>query len=160
MTLLPQISARGCSSSIEGGKTPEVPGKSAGAAANTNNNESSRLGDAAQQFEAVFLRQILSSVERAASVQGEKAAGSNLYGSMLVDAVADSISRSGGMGLASMLVHSIQPRLDHSNTSPGSFGKVPGADSGVNGDAVRTYNKAPLTKEPAKVPGQELGGPR
>jgi len=73
--------------------------------------EAKKLDDAARQFEAVFLRQMLSSLERTTSTPAGKEAGSNLYGSMMVDAVADAISRAGGMGLASMLKHSLEPQL-------------------------------------------------
>ena len=160
MTLLPQISARCCSSSMANSNAPEVTGQSGVASANTSKDESKKLGDAARQFEAVFLRQILSSLERAASVQGGKAAGSNLYGSMLVDAVADSISRSGGMGLASMLVKSLGPQLGHVDKSHESLDGVPGADSGVGTGTGRTYNETLTTKEQAAAPGLVSGGPR
>jgi Rod binding domain-containing protein len=74
--------------------------------------ESKRLGDASRQFEAVFLRQMLSCLEKTASVQGGgKDAGSKLYGSMMVDAVADAVSRAGGIGLAAMLKKTLEPQL-------------------------------------------------
>jgi flagellar protein FlgJ len=72
---------------------------------------SKKLLEASRQFEAIFLRQMLSSLERTTSIQGAKAGGSQLYGSMLVDAVADSVSRAGGIGLGSMLVNSLAPRI-------------------------------------------------
>jgi peptidoglycan hydrolase FlgJ len=78
--------------------------------------ESKRLDEAARQFEAVFLRQMLSSLERTLSTKEGKEAGSNLYGSMMVDAVADAVSRAGGIGLASMLTRSLEPQLSHPTT--------------------------------------------
>jgi Rod binding domain-containing protein len=80
--------------------------------------ESKRLDDAARQFEAVFLRQMLSCLERTTSVQGGKEAGSNLYGSMMVDAVADAVSRAGGIGLGTMLAKSVAPQLVHQVAVP------------------------------------------
>jgi len=44
-------------------------------------------------------------------VQGGKDAGSRLYGSMMVDAVADAVSRAGGIGLAAMLKKTLEPQL-------------------------------------------------
>ena len=73
--------------------------------------ESKRLGDASRQFEAVLLRQMLSCLEKTASVQGGKDAGSKLYGSMMVDAVADAVSQAGGIGLAAMLKKTLEPQL-------------------------------------------------
>lgn len=73
--------------------------------------ESKRLNEAARQFEAVFLRQMLSCLEKTTSMQGAKQAGSNLYGSMMVDAVADAVSRAGGIGLAAMLTKTLEPQL-------------------------------------------------
>ena len=160
MTSLPLMPSHACSSSIASCNASEVRGQSAVTSATPNKNESKKLGDAARQFEAVFLRQILSSVERAASVQGGKAAGSNLYGSMLVDAVADSISRSGGMGLASMLVKSLGPQLDQVDKAHGSPEGASGADSAVGKSTGRTYNETPTTKEQAAALGPVPGGPR
>ncbi len=77
----------------------------------TDKATSKKLDDAASQFEAVFLRQMLSSLEKTVSIEGNKGAGTNLYGSMLVDAVADAISRAGGIGIAPMLKNSLEPQL-------------------------------------------------
>jgi flagellar protein FlgJ len=80
-------------------------------ASKVDKSESKRLEDASRQFEAVLLRQMLSSLERTTSTQAGKDAGSNLYGSMVVDAVADAISQAGGLGLASMLKRTLEPQL-------------------------------------------------
>ena len=88
------------------------------AAPKVDKAEAKRLGDAARQFEAVFLRQMLSCLEKTASMQGGKDAGSNLYGSMMVDAVADAVSRAGGIGLGAMLTKSLEPQLGAPNAVP------------------------------------------
>ena len=103
-----------------------TPGQSAPSPASTSIDkaESNKLDEASRQFEAVLLRQMLSSLERVAGTQGSKEAGSNLYGSMMVDAVADAISRAGGIGIASMLKHSLEPQLGQ-GASNGSKAGLP-----------------------------------
>jgi Rod binding domain-containing protein len=73
--------------------------------------ESKRLDDASRQFEAVFLRQMLSCLEKTTSTLGGKDAGSNIYGSMMVDAVADAVSQAGGIGLGAMLKRTLEPQI-------------------------------------------------
>jgi Rod binding domain-containing protein len=78
-----------------------------------------KLVEAAKQFEAVFLRVVMSSLEKAANVGGPTSlnAGQSTYGSMIVDAMSDSISRAGGTGLADELVRSLEPRVNRAAQS-------------------------------------------
>jgi Rod binding domain-containing protein len=64
---------------------------------------------AARDFEAIFLRTLLSSLEKASSVpgQGRLTTGQSTYGSMVVGALADQISSSGGIGLAEIVARSL-----------------------------------------------------
>ncbi len=67
---------------------------------------------AAQEFEQIFVRKMLSSLEKTGRM-GEKSSisgGSDVYSSMVVDALSNSIAASGGIGLADMVVRSIQTR--------------------------------------------------
>ena len=82
----------------------------AGSSSTSAANDKKRLAEASRQFEAIFLRQMLACLERTTSVDGKNVGGSALYGSMLVDAVADSVTRAGGIGLGSLLVKSLQPQ--------------------------------------------------
>ncbi len=59
----------------------------------------------ARQFEAILLRQILSESMKPLLENG---ASGQVYGYLLTDSLADSISQGGGMGLASIL----QSQLD------------------------------------------------
>jgi Rod binding domain-containing protein len=65
---------------------------------------------AAKDFEAIFLRTLLSSLEKTTSAGG---AGGKLntsqstYGSMVVGALADKISGNGGIGLADVIAKSL-----------------------------------------------------
>ena len=56
----------------------------------------------AKEFEGIFLRKMLSSLEKTTSMTG-KAPGSQMYGQMVTDALADAMGRGGGIGLADSL---------------------------------------------------------
>jgi peptidoglycan hydrolase FlgJ len=72
-----------------------------------------RIKKAAQEFEAIFVRQMLKSVEKttAAGAGTQATAGENTYGSMVVGALADSISKAGGLGLADVISASLARTL-------------------------------------------------
>lgn len=56
----------------------------------------------AKEFEGIFLRKMLSSLEKTTSMTG-KAPGAQMYGQMVTDALADAMGRGGGIGLADSL---------------------------------------------------------
>ncbi len=56
----------------------------------------------AKEFEGIFLRKMLSSLEKTTSMTG-KAPGAQMYGQMVTDALADAMGRGGGIGLAESL---------------------------------------------------------
>jgi len=64
---------------------------------------------AAKDFEAIFLRTLLSSLEKTTSISGggKLNTGQSTYGSMVVGALADNISASGGIGLADIVAKSL-----------------------------------------------------
>lgn len=64
---------------------------------------------AAKDFEAIFLRTLLSSLEKTTSVKsgGRLDTGQSTYGSMVVGAMADQISQGGGIGLADIIAKSL-----------------------------------------------------
>ncbi len=64
---------------------------------------------AAKDFEAIFLRTLLSSLEKTTSVKGggKLDTGQSTYGSMVVGAMADQISQGGGIGLAEIVAKSL-----------------------------------------------------
>ncbi len=61
-----------------------------------------RVQKAARDFEAIFVRQMLKPLEKttAAGAGAQAQPGENTYGSMIVGALADAISKAGGLGLA------------------------------------------------------------
>lgn len=90
-------------------------------------SDSTRLHEATSQFEAIFLRQMLSSLEKTASASatGGDSAGGSVYGSMVVNAVADAVAQAGGLGLGRALADSIEARNPTARTQPqaGATGK-------------------------------------
>jgi Rod binding domain-containing protein len=80
---------------------------------------------AAKDFEAIFLRTLLSSLEKATSVSGggKLNTSQSTYGSMVVGALADNISGSGGIGLAEVVARSLS--VQAAQPSPSSGPKPP-----------------------------------
>jgi Rod binding domain-containing protein len=67
---------------------------------------------AAQQFEAMLLKQMLSSLEKATRAGSERgSAGSSQYGSMIVEALSDAVAEAGGIGIGKMMVESVAQRV-------------------------------------------------
>jgi Rod binding domain-containing protein len=64
---------------------------------------------AAKEFEAIFLRTLLSSLEKTTAVSsgGKLNTSQSTYGSMVVGALADNISATGGIGLADIVAKSL-----------------------------------------------------
>jgi Rod binding domain-containing protein len=60
---------------------------------------------AAREFETIFLRSLLGSLEKTTSsgTSGSMKSGQSTYGSMVVGALADSMSGAGGIGLAEVI---------------------------------------------------------
>lgn len=71
--------------------------------------EVARTRRAAQDFEALFVHQILASMRQASVAGGGLLSGSGqkLYQDMMDDEVARAVSRAGGLGLADLLVRDI-----------------------------------------------------
>jgi Rod binding domain-containing protein len=67
---------------------------------------------AAQQFEAMLLKQMLSSLEKATRVGSEHgSAGSSQYGGMIVEALSDAVAQAGGIGVGKLMVESVAQRV-------------------------------------------------
>lgn len=82
-----------------------VEAQSAEPAQQQGPTNSARMAEAARQFEAVLLRRMLSSLEKTTQMQSGK--GGSMYGSMIVDAMADAITSSGGLGMAKVIEDSL-----------------------------------------------------
>lgn len=90
------------------GPISSSPAQVAGAPARTAATDPQLL-KAAKDFESIFVRQMLKSVEKttAAGCGAPAAAGQSTYGSMIVDTLSDSISQGGGLGLADVIAKSM-----------------------------------------------------
>jgi Rod binding domain-containing protein len=75
---------------------------------------------AAKDFEAIFLRTLLSSLEKtmAVSSTGKLNTSQSTYGSMVVGALADQISGTGGVGLADIVAKSLSAHLSSPSAAP------------------------------------------
>ena len=93
-------------------------------AANKNIPETEKVAEASRQFEAVLLRQIFQDIRKPVLDSSEgSSTTTGIYSDMINNQLADSISRSGGIGLA----RSLQTQLGHqvlSSTGPLS-GTIP-----------------------------------
>jgi flagellar protein FlgJ len=63
----------------------------------------------AQQFEAIFLRQLMGSLEKTGGFGGSST-GAGVYKSMMVGALADSTAEGGGIGLADVVFKAMMPQ--------------------------------------------------
>ena len=99
-------------------------------AGNPNVPEREKIAETCRQFEAVLLRQILSEARKPVISDGEEhdPAVDGVYNDMITNQLADSISRSGGFGLAksleSQLTRQVIPHSSHS-TPAGSPAPAP-----------------------------------
>jgi peptidoglycan hydrolase FlgJ len=69
---------------------------------------------AAEQFEAIFLRQLLKGMEKGSGISGEseQGTGGEIYRSMMVGTLADNASAGGGIGLSDLVLQSLLDRND------------------------------------------------
>jgi len=74
---------------------------------------------AAREFEQIFLRKMLSSLEKSGrAASGSSSTGSEVYSSMVVNSLAESISSAGGIGLADVIARAMtQPTAPPASTS-------------------------------------------
>ncbi len=68
---------------------------------------SPEMRQAAQQFEAIFLRQLLGQLGKGLSAGKSSGVAGSVYGSMVVDAVAGAASEGGGIGLSEIILRSM-----------------------------------------------------
>jgi Rod binding domain-containing protein len=64
---------------------------------------------AARDFEAIFLRQLLSSLEKGAGLGGKQESGGQVFRSMMVSALADTAAEGGGIGLSEVILKAMLP---------------------------------------------------
>lgn len=93
-----------------------IDSKTFGASAEKRAQTPEDIKKAAGQFEAIILRQLLTpAIEPLmsgglAGGGGAASGGGGVYGYMLTDTLADSLSKGGGLGLTQMLSRQLTPR--------------------------------------------------
>jgi flagellar protein FlgJ len=115
-------------------------------AGNPNISEGDKVKEAARQFEAVLLRQILGEARKTVITgeQGEDSNETGIYNDMINNQLADSISQSGSFGLAksieSQLVHQSLPQ--HSGPTPAApaAGAAPAASTAAVSKAPKNHH--------------------
>jgi peptidoglycan hydrolase FlgJ len=91
-------------------------------AGNSALTEDQKIGEACKQFEAILLRQFLSEAQKPVfqSEFTDNSAEAGIYQDMITNQLADSMSRSGGVGLA----QSFQRQLTHHHAGEISAGQI------------------------------------
>jgi flagellar protein FlgJ len=64
---------------------------------------------AAREFEAIFIRQLLSSLEKSSGLSGGESSGGAVFRSMMVGALADTAAEGGGIGLSELILKAMMP---------------------------------------------------
>jgi Rod binding domain-containing protein len=114
---------------------------------------------AARDFEAIFLRQLMASLEKSGGLGGDSGGG-QVFRSMMVSALADTASQGGGIGLSEVILkamlppppqgkpdlsaHAAAPAASHAGTSPESVGGDGSARVGSSGWAGSSAEAAGL----------------
>jgi Rod binding domain-containing protein len=88
---------------------------------------------AACDFEAIFLRQLMSSLEKGSGLGGQSSGG-QVFRSMMVGALADTASEGGGIGLRDLILKAMLPPAPQGKPDLASHAAVSGA--AVSGAAV------------------------
>lgn len=97
-----EIAASGSGAGLASGKAELTPAQ----------QQARQAAGAAKQFEAIILRQLLApAIEPLMSngLGGGSNAGGGVYGYMLTDVLAGSLSQAGGLGLSKMLQQQLTP---------------------------------------------------
>ncbi len=73
-------------------------------------SDAEKVAEVSRQFEAVLLRQILADATKNMfkTVEGSDSATNGIYQDMVTNSLADSMSKSGGLGLARVLAKQLQ----------------------------------------------------
>ena len=91
-------------------------------------SEQEKIAEASRQFEAILLRQILEATQKTVikSKLSDNSTAGSIYRDMISNQLADSISKSGGFGLAKTFEHQLTrtANLQHSSNPENTHGAV------------------------------------
>jgi Rod binding domain-containing protein len=101
-------------------------------AGNSSISDADKVAEVSRQFEAVLLRQILQDIRKPvlAPAQGD-ATTTGIYADMINNQMADSISRSGGFGLAKSLTAQLTHQVLPHPSAPMEAGHAPASTTPV-----------------------------
>jgi len=90
-------------------------------AGNSQLSEEQKIGEVARQFEAILLRQILESSQKPVirSRYTDQSTAAGICRDQVTQQLADSISKSGTLGLARTLEHQLTHQLHSDSAAPG-----------------------------------------
>ena len=69
--------------------------------------EAARIRQAARDFEAIFIGQMLQTMRRSPLARGPLTGGNDMYRGMMDDELAKAMARGGGLGLADMIARHV-----------------------------------------------------
>jgi flagellar protein FlgJ len=124
-----------------GNLTPPHPASDAG-----DEQQVAAAHKVAQQFEAIFLRQLMGTLEKSKGFGGSST-GSGVYKSMMVGALADSTAEGGGIGLADVIFKAMMPQA-----------AAGGALGGATAAPGKPHEAASLSATPAAPLAAKPGG--
>lgn len=107
---------------------------------------------AARDFEAIFLRQLMASLEKGGGLGGQSSGG-QVFRSMMVGALADTASEGGGIGLSEVILKAMLPPSPQERPDLSLHAAAPMASSSPRAEGVR-----PVTIDPTGLEGV-LGDP-
>ncbi|HWQ92198.1 MAG TPA: rod-binding protein [Clostridia bacterium] len=86
-------------------------------------SQQEKIAEASRQFEAILLRQILASAQKPAlsSSYADNSTAGSIYRDMITNELADSISKSGVLGLAQTFERQLAPESAGTPAQPTTF---------------------------------------
>ncbi len=108
-------------------------------AGNTVLSEQQKIAEASRQFEAILLRQILSSTQKTVipSKFTDNSTAADIYRDMITNQLAESISKSGAFGLAKAFEHQLtRPAAAPDLGAPASRRRLPLGEGSRNADVT------------------------
>jgi Rod binding domain-containing protein len=96
-------------------------------AGNSHLTQQQKIAEASRQFEAVLLRQILGDAQKTVlpSEFSDDSTASGIYHDMVTNTLADSMSKSGGFGLAKVFEQQLSPASKAPKAGEGSSATKP-----------------------------------
>jgi Rod binding domain-containing protein len=109
--------------------TPSSATAGASAAAPATAEPTPEQKKAARDFEAIFIRQLLSPLEKSSGLTGGESSGGSVFRSMMVGALADGAAEGGGIGMSELILKAMLPPAPHG--SPELAAEEPSSQMGA-----------------------------